>query len=158
MWSLVYPDFHPVFCFVHLYRILNNLHCTDFHSHWSYDIQKVVVMLWIGVLKCFIWKQNGFINLLGIIQKKSASRSQTLPCLMIFFQNFILIWKCQKVSLSRGTLVWITAIYETNRPFRVLSALFLFFQMLPCDSKLFPGLDNHICNICCQKCLLPPYF
>ena len=28
-----------------------------------------------------------------------------LPCLKIFFWNFILIWKCQKCSLNRGTLV-----------------------------------------------------
>ena len=75
----------------------------------------------------------------GIIQKKSASGSQKLPCIVIFFRNFILIWKCQKGSLNRGTLVSATAIYQTNCSFTVLSAIFLFFQMLPYDSKLFPG-------------------
>ena len=44
----------------------------------------------------------------GIIQKKSASGSRTLPCLVIFFRNFILIWKCQKWYLNRGTLVLVT--------------------------------------------------
>ena len=57
---------------------------------------------------------------------------------MIFFQNFILIWKCQKWSLNRGTLVSATAIYQTKCPFIVLSALFLFFRTLPYDSRLFP--------------------
>ena len=75
----------------------------------------------------------------GIIQKKSASGSRTLRCLVIFFQNFILIRKCQKGSLNRGTLVSATAIYQTKCPFTILSALFLFFQTLPNDSKLFPA-------------------
>ena len=75
----------------------------------------------------------------GIIQKKSASVSWTLPCLVIFFRNFILIWKYQKRSLNRGTLVSETAINQTKCPFTVLSALFMFFQTLPYDSKLFPG-------------------
>ena len=75
----------------------------------------------------------------GIIQKKSVSGSRTLPCLLIFFRNFILIWKYQKGSLNRGTLVSATAIYQTRCPFTVLSALFLFFWTLPYDSKLFPG-------------------
>ena len=44
----------------------------------------------------------------GIIQKKSASGSRTLPCLVIFFRNFILIWKCQKWYLNRCTLVLVT--------------------------------------------------
>ena len=74
-----------------------------------------------------------------IIQKKSESGSQTLRCL-IFFQNFILIWKCQKWSLNRGTLVSATAIYQTKCPFAVLSALFLFFRTLPYDSRLFPAV------------------
>ena len=59
-----------------------------------------------------------------IIQKKSASGSWTLPCHAIFFGNLILIWKCQKWSLNRGTLVSATAIYQTKFPFTVLSALF----------------------------------
>ena len=75
----------------------------------------------------------------GIIQKKSASGTRMLPWLVIFFRNFILIWKCQKGSLNRGTLVSANAIYQTKCPFSSLSALFLFFQMLPYDSKLFPG-------------------
>ena len=44
----------------------------------------------------------------GIIQKKSVSDSRMLLCLIIFFWNFILIWKCQKWSLNRGTLVSVT--------------------------------------------------
>ena len=73
----------------------------------------------------------------GTIQKKSASGSRILPCLKIFFRNFILIWKCQKWSLNRGTLVSATAIYQMKCTFTVLSTLFLFFQMLPYDSRLF---------------------
>ena len=38
MWSWVYPDFRPFICFVHLYRIFNNLHYKYFHFHWSYDV------------------------------------------------------------------------------------------------------------------------
>ena len=41
----------------------------------------------------------------GIIQKKSASDSRMLPCLITFIWNFILIWKCRKWCLNRGTLV-----------------------------------------------------
>ena len=74
----------------------------------------------------------------GIIQKKSASGSWTLPCLVIFFQGLILIWKCQKWSLNGGTLVSATAIYQTKWPFTVLSVPFLFFRTLPDDSRLFP--------------------
>ena len=63
-------------------------------------------------------------NLQGTIQKKSASGSRTLPCLIIFFQNFILVWKCPKWALNRGTLVSATAIYQTKCPFAVPSAFF----------------------------------
>ena len=52
-----------------------------------------------------------------IIQKKSASSSWMLPFLFFFFfffKNFILIWKCQKWSLNRDTLVSSTAIYHTK--------------------------------------------
>ena len=52
--------------------------------------------------------QTFFLNMFiyqGIIQKKSVSGSQMLPCRVIFFRNFILIWKCQKWSSNRGTLV-----------------------------------------------------
>ena len=59
-----------------------------------------------------------------IIQQKSTSGSRTLPCLVIFFQGLILIWKYQKWSLNRGTLVSATAIYQTKCPFTVLRALF----------------------------------
>ena len=83
----------------------------------------------------FYQKQNVWAQ--GTIQKKSASGTRTLPYLVIFLRNFILIWKCQKGSLKRGTLVSATAIYQTNCPFTVLSALFLFFWTLPYDSKLF---------------------
>ena len=64
--------------------------------------------------------------------------SRMLPSLVIFYWNFILIWKCQKWSLNRGTIVLATTIYQTKCPFTVLSALFLFFRMLPYDSRLFP--------------------
>ena len=50
----------------------------------------------------------------------------------IFFQNFILICKCQKWSLNRGNLVSVTTKSA------LLSALFLFFRMLPFDCRLFP--------------------
>ena len=106
----------------------------------------------------------------GIIQKKSVSGSQMLPCLVILFGNFILICKCQKGSLNRGTLVSAPAIYQTKCPFTVLSALFLFFWMLPYDSKLFPGYRDNIQtnrwtqkskNLnnqhCCCQCLSPRY-
>ena len=72
----------------------------------------------------------------GIIQKKSASGSWTLTCLKIFFQNFIMIWKCQKWSLNRDTTVPTNVIYQTKYPFTVQSALFLLFPM-PYDSRLF---------------------
>ena len=59
----------------------------------------------------FICKQKQFnYDPQGIIQKKSASGSWMLPYLKIFFKNFILIWKSQKWSLNRGTLVSATAI------------------------------------------------
>ena len=74
----------------------------------------------------------------GIIQKKSASRSRTLPSLLIFYWNFILIRQCQKWSLNRGNVVLGTTIYQTKCPFTVLSALFLFIPTLPYDSRLFP--------------------
>ena len=64
----------------------------------------------------------------GTIQKKSASGSWTLPYLMIFLRNFILIWKCQKGPLNSGTLVSATAIYQKNCPVTVLSALFFCFS------------------------------
>ena len=59
-----------------------------------------------------------------IIQKKSASGSQTLPCLLIFFSKFYFDLKLPKMVFKRGTLVLATAIYQTNCPFTVLSALF----------------------------------
>ena len=83
---------------------------------------------------------NFSVYIQGIIQKKSVSRSRMLPSLMIFYWNFILIWKCQKWSLNRGTVVLATTIYQTKCPFTVLSALFLFFWMLPYDSRLFPDI------------------
>ena len=84
----------------------------------------------------------------GIIQKKSASSSWMLSCLEIFNPNFILIWKCQKWSLNRGTPVSATTIYQMKCPFTVPSALFLFFWMVPHDSRLFPAdtggyFDSH---------------
>ena len=54
-----------------------------------------------------------------------------LPCLMIFFWSHILIWKCQKYSLNRGTLIPATTIYQTKCTFTVLSVLFLFFGCFP---------------------------
>ena len=55
----------------------------------------------------------------GITQRKSASGSRTLACRVTFFQNRILIQKCQKCSLNRGTLVPTTAIYQTKGSFTV---------------------------------------
>ena len=43
-----------------------------------------------------------------------------------------------KMVIKWGTLVSATAFYQTKSPFTVLSAPFLFFGMLPNDSKLFP--------------------
>ena len=74
------------------------------------------------------WKNNSSTPYLvmwqGIIYKKSASGSRTLHCLLIFFQSPILIWKFQKRSLNRGTLVPAPAIYQTK-------CLFLFFRCFP---------------------------
>ena len=61
---------------------------------------------------------------------------------LIFLHNFILIWKYQKWSLNRGTFAQATAIYQTKCLFTVPSALFIFFQMLPYDSRLFPAEGN----------------
>ena len=66
-----------------------------------------------------------------IIQKKSASGSWMVPCLIIFFWNFILTWKCQKGSSNRGPLVSPTAIYQTKCPFTVLNAFFCFSRCCP---------------------------
>ena len=69
------------------------------------------------------WKNNSSTPYLvmwqGIIYKKSASGSRTLHCLLIYFQSPILIWKFQKRSLNRGTLVPAPAIYQTKCPFLV---------------------------------------
>ena len=72
----------------------------------------------------------------GIIQKKSESSSRTLPCLVIFFWNIILIWKFQKWSLNWGTLVSAIAIYQMKCPFTVLSALF-------CTSRCCPMILDY---------------
>ena len=73
------------------------------------------------------WKNNSSTPYLvmwqGIIYKKSASGSRTLHCLLIFFQSPILIWKFQKRSLNRGTLVPAPAIYQTKCPFLVFWTL-----------------------------------
>ena len=61
---------------------------------------------------------------------------------LIFLHNFILIWKYQKWSLNRGTFAPATTIYQMKRLFTVPSALFIFFQMLPYDSRLFPAEGN----------------
>ena len=78
-----------------------------------------------------------------------------------FFQGLILIWKCQKWSLNRGTLVPATAIYQAKCHFTVLNAPFLFLWMLPDDSRLFSAYYNvanirlfHILKrICLDHCL-----
>ena len=59
-----------------------------------------------------------------------------LPCLTIFFRNFILIWKFQKWSLNRGTLVPTTGIYQTKCPFAVISVLF-------CSSRCCPMILDY---------------
>ena len=83
------------------------------------------------------WKNNSSTPYLvmwqGIIYKKSASGSRTLHCLLIFFQSPILIWKFQKRSLNRGTLVPAPAIYQTKGPFSV-------FRTFPYD------LDYSLCG------------
>ena len=48
LWGFPYvilslPWLPPFSCFVHLYRVLNNLQYVDFHSHWSCDILKVLM-------------------------------------------------------------------------------------------------------------------
>ena len=78
-----------------------------------------------------------------------------------FFQGLILIWKCQKWSLNRGTLAPATAIYQAKCHFTVLNAPFLFLRMLPNDSRLFSAYYNvanirlfHILKrICLDHCL-----
>ena len=49
-----------------------------------------------------------------------------LHCLVIFFQSPILIWKCQKRSLNRGTLVTGTK-----------QSVFFVFRTLPYDLDYF---------------------
>ena len=72
-------------------------------------------------------------------EEVSIRQSDTaLPC--DFSSKFYFDLKMpKKGSLNRGILVSATAIYQTNCPFTVLRVLFLFFQALPYDSKLFPG-------------------
>ena len=113
-------------------RIINHLKKCDlfpffqygFRSSWSTAEQLCLIEL-LGLL-------TG-LGLQGIIQKKSVSSSWMLLCLMIFFQNFILILKCQKWSLNRGTLPNELLFYSSK-------CLFLFFWMLHYDSRLFLGL------------------
>ena len=99
-------------------------------------IPRCTLCIWLyynSVFSCYL----SLFMYQGIIQKKSTSSIWMLPCLVIFFQNFILIWKCQKWSLNRGTLVSAPIIYQTKCPFTVPSVLFLFFWMLPYDSDYF---------------------
>ena len=103
--------------------------------------QKDLIEIWWFYFFDNRWhkNRNWFLRLLkcqGIIQKKSVSGSWMLPCHMIFFGNFIWIWKCQKWYLNKGTLVSETVIYWMKCPFTFLSALFLFFWALPYDSRL----------------------
>ena len=81
------------------------------------------------------WKNNTSTPYLvlwqGIIKKKSASGSRTLPCVVGFFQSPILIWKCQKSSLNRGTLVPAPSIYQTKCPFLFLGC-FPMIEIIPC--------------------------
>ena len=73
-------------------------------------------------------------NRQGVIQKKSFSGSRTQPCLMIFFQNFILIWKCQFKHMC--TMVLATVIHQTKWSFTVLSTLF-------CSSRHCPMILDY---------------
>ena len=86
----------------------------------------------------------------GIIQKNQRLVFRQCRALCFLFY-FILTWKCQKCSLNRGTLVSTTAIYQTKCPFTVLRALFLFFQTLPYDSRLFPDMSKTMYFV------LPPF-
>ena len=61
----------------------------------------------------------------------------------------------RKMFFNRGTLVPATAIYQKKCPFTVLSALFLFFRTLPCDSGLFPGNDYQHSKISSIHKLIP---
>ena len=67
---------------------------------------------------------------------------RSCPASWFFFWSLILIWKCQKCSLNRVTLVPATAIYQIKCPFTVSSAIFLFFGCFPIilDYSL-PNLD-----------------
>ena len=111
-------------------------------SIYSHNILTYLLFIhFVGMEKAHCSRSNFFEKELlsqRTIQKKSASGCRTLPCLVIYFRNFILIWKCWKCSLNRGTLVSATVIYQTKCPFTVLSALFWFFWTLPYDSRLFP--------------------
>ena len=89
------------------------------------------------------WGKNTYIHQ-GIIQKRSASGSQMLLYIEIFFRNVVLIWKCQKWSLNRGTLVLATAIYQTKCPFTVQSALF-------CSSGCCPLIQDYSLSIYWRK-------
>ena len=84
------------------------------------------------------WKNNSsppcLVMWQGKIQKKSVSGSRTLSCLKILFQSSIFIWKWQKRSLNRSTLVPALAIYQTK-------CSFLVFPMLPYD------LDYSLCGL-----------
>ena len=70
-------------------------------SHiWSIQLLSLNVKVYIRFI---IYLQISLRFIQGIIQG-----IQKLPCLVISFRNFILIWKYQKWSLNRGTLVSVT--------------------------------------------------
>ena len=71
----------------------------------------------------------------GIIQ---SSCSWTVPYFMIFFRSFIqiqkIVFKQEYLSINNCHLLNKVPFYSSKGPF-------MFFQMLPYDSRLFPGLS-----------------
>ena len=92
----------------------------------------------------------------GIIQKKSASGSRTLPCLAIFFRNFVLIWKCQKWSLNRGTFSISICHLPNKMPFYSSKCPFFFSSFGCCPMILDYSLKlAYHSKLACQPLTKP---
>ena len=102
--SWICTDFCELFCFVHLYKSLNSIQYRDFHSHRSYDRQKVLVDVldWYGVLfgskmTLLVWTIT-----LAISLAKSA-------CFLLVYKsinkNAIFLRNCFKASLLFGPML-----------------------------------------------------
>ena len=110
---------------------------------FSVNVSSVLCRPFLELCRCWWLPFKIKFEQQGIIRKKSMSGSRTQDYLATFIWNYFLIWKYQKWSLNRDTLVSATVIYQTESPFTVLSAFFvpfLFFLMLLYDSRLFPEL------------------